>query len=208
MRCGRAQKLMTAAVDDELTPRHRHALDEHVSGCEACRRELASTERMLGALGALPMDAAVPERLEQATLRRVRLLACDVVARAARRSWFGFGIPVFAVATAAVLMIAVGLAVRIGETPVPRVELGGRPKPAGERVARAQPARPVRTARNHARRTVEPPTEPPAELAAAPDLFMDMPILKNMERLQHFEAIRTTTIEDRAPDGQEDPSNG
>jgi hypothetical protein len=50
----------------------------------------------------------------------------------------------------------------------------------------------------------EPPSEPPPELAAAPDLFMDMPLLKNIEKVEHFESIRTTTLDG---DGGE-PSNG
>jgi hypothetical protein len=51
-------------------------------------------------------------------------------------------------------------------------------------------------------RSVPPPSEPPAELAAAPDLFVDLPILRNMEKLEHFEAISTTTLDDG------DQSNG
>ena len=31
MRCGRAQMLMTAAVDGELASRHRRALDRHLA---------------------------------------------------------------------------------------------------------------------------------------------------------------------------------
>ena len=40
------------------------------------------------------------------------------------------------------------------------------------------------------------PAEPPPELAAAPELFMELPILRNLEKLEHFEAIRTTTLDD------------
>jgi hypothetical protein len=52
------------------------------------------------------------------------------------------------------------------------------------------------------------PVEPPAELAARPDLFVEMPILRNMEKLDHFEAIRTTTVEDTPAPSGEAPSNG
>ena len=43
-----------------------------------------------------------------------------------------------------------------------------------------------------------PPAEPPPELAAAPELFMNLPIIRNMEKLEHFEAI---TMVELAPNG-------
>jgi anti-sigma factor RsiW len=198
---------MTAAVDGELAARDRHALDGHLAGCDACRRELSSTERMLHMLAALPMDAAVSERLEQTTLRRVRVAAHEEPERG-RLLWLGWRIPAVVLATAAVVVLAVGITLHLGEAPAPPVVVAPRGTPAGERVARAEQARPPRVARRKAARTVEPPAEPPAELAAAPDLFMNLPILKNMERLEHFEAIRMTTLEDPTPNGQGEPSNG
>ena len=55
-----------------------------------------------------------------------------------------------------------------------------------------------------------PPAEPPAKLAEAPELFVDMSIIRNLDKLTHFEAIQTTTLDDEpaTPDGQEPPSNG
>jgi anti-sigma factor RsiW len=208
MRCGRAQKHMTAAVDGELGPRQRGALDRHLAGCDPCRRELAATERTLRALDALPMERAVSDGLEQTTLRRVRLAAAEEEERAHRRWRLWLPIPAFAVATVAVLVLAVGILTRTGEAPAPRAVASAPLKPSAERLARAQPAPPTRRPRAEARQAVEPPAEPPAELAAAPDLFMNLPILKNMERLEHFEAIQTTTLDDEMPSGQAEPSSG
>src|SRR5947207_7668813 len=105
MRCGRAQMLMTAAVDGELASRHRRALDRHLAGCEACRAELGTTERMLGALGALPMEAPVSERLEAATLRQVRRLAAEAEQESTPwwRRWHP--LPAFAAVAVAVLVM-------------------------------------------------------------------------------------------------------
>ena len=202
MRCHRARKWMTAAVDGELSPRRRRALDGHLAACAACRRELAVTERMLTALEGLPMEAAVSARLEQATLRRVRLAAADEAERApASRGARWLPLPAFALATAAVLVLAIGIVRRAGEVPgAPAV----RPAPKGDArdVAPAPPPR----------RVVKgpPPAEPPAKLAEAPDLFVDMPIIRNLDKMTHFEAIQTTTLDDEpaTPDGQEPPSNG
>jgi len=202
MRCHRARKWMTAAVDGELSPRRRRALDGHLAACAACRRELAVTERMLAALEGLPMEAAVSARLEQATLRRVRLAAADEAERAPASRWrLWLPLPAFALATAAVLVLAIGIVRRAGEVPgAPAV----RPAPKGDArdVAPAPPPR----------RVVKgpPPAEPPAKLAEAPDLFVDMPIIRNLDKMTHFEAIQTTTLDDEpaTPDGQEPPSNG
>jgi len=208
MRCERAQELVAAAVDDELAPRRRRALDRHLAGCEACRRELGATERLLGMLEALPMEAEVPVDLEQATLRRVRLLAADESEKAERTRWRRWlPLPAFAVATAAVTVLAIGVMRYSGETSVPASITSARVTP--DRVASATtPPAPKPAARSGAPRMTEPPAELPAKLAAAPDLFMDLPILRNMEKLEHFEAIQTTTLDDETPSGEEPPSNG
>jgi len=205
MRCQRARKWMTAAVDGELSPRRRRALDGHVAVCAACRRELGVTERMLAALEGLPTAAPVSASLEQATLRRVRLAAAGEGERAPASRWTRWlPLPAFALATAAVLVLAIGIVRRTGGVP------GGpavRPAPKldARGVAQAPPSllRPPR-------RFAKLPAEPPAKLAEAPDLFVDMSIIRNLDKLTHFEAIQTTTLDDEpaTPDGQEPPSNG
>src|SRR5207245_3616885 len=101
MRCQRARKWMTAAVDGELSPRRRRALDGHVVVCAACRRELGVTERMLAALEGLPTEAPVSASLEQATLRRVRLAAEGEEERApASRRKLWHTLPVYALSPA------------------------------------------------------------------------------------------------------------
>jgi anti-sigma factor RsiW len=186
MRCGRAQKSLIAALDGELTPRRRQALDRHLAGCAACRGELATTERMLAALDARPAEAPVSVALEQATLRRIRLAAdadTDIP------WWRRLPLPALVIATA-VLVLAVGIVRRTGPVPPP-------PAPTADRVARASipKATPRREPQAVARRSA-PPSEPPAELAAAPDMFMNLPILSNLDKLEHFEAIQTTTLDD------------
>jgi hypothetical protein len=48
------------------------------------------------------------------------------------------------------------------------------------------------------------PSDPPAELAARPDLFVNLPLLRNFDKLQHYDAIQTGTLEGQ----QGDRSNG
>jgi anti-sigma factor RsiW len=195
---------MTMAVDGELGPRHKRALDAHVATCATCRAELRRSERLLAALDRLPTEAPVGALLEQATLRRVRQLAAGQDG-GARRPWWWLPLPLpaVAIASAAVLVLAVGVATRLGDVPAP---LGGHQAGRGQRAAAVTPAPShARVARAERRRA---PAEPPPQLADAPDLFVNLPILKNMEKLEHFEAIQTTTLDDDdAPDGEEQ-SNG
>jgi len=50
------------------------------------------------------------------------------------------------------------------------------------------------------------PAEPPAALASRPDLFMDLPMLREFDKIQHFDAIAGMDDDD-GPDGSS-PSNG
>src|SRR5256712_1483849 len=200
MRCHRARKWMTAAGDGELARRRGRALDGTLAACGACRRELAVTERMLPALEGLPMEAAVSPRLEQATLRRVRLAAADEAERAPASRWTRWlPLPAFALATAAVLVLAIGIVRRTGEVPgAPAVHPA--PKVDARGGAQAPPS-PLSPPHRFAKAL---PPEPPAKLAEAPELFVDMPIIRNLDKMTHFEAIQTTTLDDEpaTPDGQ------
>ncbi len=213
MRCRRAQEQMTAAADRALGPRRRAALDRHVARCAACAREVTATRRLLDTVAGLMTEAEVPVALEQATLRRVRLAAAEEDETVRQPRWWSFPVPALAFGSAAALALAIGLVWWSG----PEAPAGGAR--SGLRVATASPSRrgeqrtpggsrEVRLA-NRAGRSA-PPQEPPPELAAAPDLFVDLPLLKNMEKLEHFEAIRTTTVDEvpAVPGGQEPPSNG
>jgi len=194
---------MTATVDDELSPRHGRALEAHLTGCVPCRDELAATARMLSALEALPMEMEVPVLLEQETLRRVRIAAAEEVERiAARRWWMRLRVPAVAVTglTALVLVIVGHNKVGQDETEMARTSAPAT-EPAEQRLARQRRASPEdRVAEAPASIAVvqapaKAPEGPPPALAARPDLFMELPILRNMEKLEHFEQIETTTLD-------------
>src|SRR2546425_3624544 len=107
MRCRRAERWMVAAVDGELAPRRRRMLEDHVGSCPACRRDLAGTGEVLERVAGLATQCEVPSRLEQATLRRVRLLAAADEERSAARGWWaGLRAPALALATAAGAIVA------------------------------------------------------------------------------------------------------
>ena len=215
MRCRQAQRLMTPTVDNELEPRQQHALDQHLTACAACRQELAATRTLLEVVARLPGEMSLPPRLEEVTLHRMRDAAR--AERSERRPapwWRSLSLPALTVAAVAVLALAVGLR-QFDVVSTRSVDIPGRlaaksgHQAASQHQVASEAAR-TRVARQEPRRASEPPKYPPAELASAPDLFMDLPILRHMEKLEHFDAIRTTTV-DEAPDpsaGQQERSSG
>ena len=199
MRCRTARQWMTITLADEAPPRTRRALERHLEGCEGCRRERTAYAALDRALGLLPMEAAVPGALEQAVARRVRTVDA---APAARRVPWWLGVP--ALAGAAVLALAVrGTGLR---TVGPSATGPGQDQMMIAVLPTVDPATdPHRVQRALRRRPPGGvPSEPPPDLTARPDLFVDLPMLRNLDRLEHFEAIQTTTLEGQ--DGER--SNG
>lgn len=199
MRCRTAQTWIVAARDAELGGRRRRALDRHLVRCGACRAERVAIEGVLGLLDGLSQEAEVPARLEQRVMRQVRHLADE---EASRASWWPSrglrGLAPALAAAAVVLLTVAGL--RPGERPGPHPDAAPQP-----RVAARAPEKPVETAKRAKRR---PPEEPPAELASRPDLFVDLPLLSEMEKIEHFDSIAGMEADPTAPDGTAEPSNG
>jgi len=214
MRCRRAERWMTVA--DGLPPRRRRALERHLAACTSCRAEGVLGINLDAALAALPTQAPVPVSLEQATLRAVRQLAAAEDERPARSFGWWLGVAVPGLAATAVVVLAVGL--YQGAAPDRKETVGqvARGDHAGPRVAarreddgsaappvKAVPA--VEVAREGARRpSVD---DPPAELVAAPERFIDMPVLRDLDKLRHYETI-TGIDDDQSDPGQVPRSDG
>jgi len=197
MRCRRAQRWMVAAVDGELSPRRRRMLEGHAASCSECRRELVATGAVLQRVAGLAAECEVPSPLEQATLRRVRLLAAAEAEQSAERGWWtAFRAPALALATAVVAIVVVGLTRGTGDRQAVMPRALDQRRVAAQAPAREKPRVVASRERPAAKAAESLPAEPPPELAAAPELFMELPILRNMEKLEHFEAIRTTTLDD------------
>jgi anti-sigma factor RsiW len=200
MRCRSAQELIIAATDGELSGWRRSSLDRHLAGCEACRAERATTERLLRTLDAMPVDATMPARLEQEVLRRVRHAATEPPASSAWLAWLG---PVPSLVATAVVAVVAFVSIRGAEPPI----VAAPTKPSGAAVARATPPAPPHAA--VASRNQPTPSDPPPALAAQLDLFVDMPVVRNLDKLKHFDAIATMDVDDGTqPSDEEAPTNG
>jgi len=200
MRCRTAQTWIVAARDGELGERQRRTLDRHLAECGACRAEQVSLEGVLTALDALEPAREVPARLEADVLRQVRGLAADGAAPTwTLPQWVRRGFPAIA-ATAVVALAVVGVRSSEVATPDARTKMvaAERPRvtaPAAPVIAKAAAPVVARRAKERA------PVDPPAELASRPELFIDLPMIRELEKMQHFDAI---AAEDS--DGGEAPS--
>jgi anti-sigma factor RsiW len=203
---------MVPAVDAELSPRRARAVERHVTGCPSCRAELAATRALLEGVRALPGEAAVTAALEQATFRAVRrAAAAEDEARAG--AWWRMPALSMVAAAASLAALAVGLGRRMDDPSPPAPTPLEVARPADQRPADHRPApsgvAPARSPERTevARRPVvspEVPAEPPPELAARPDLFVELPILRHMEKLEHLDAIQATALGDgAAPRGRQ-----
>jgi hypothetical protein len=130
----------------------------------------------------------------------VRIAAAEEAEQlAARRWWWQLRVPAVAVtALAALVLVVVGQS-GVGqratrEAPMEVAAGSAEPKPARER--RDAPAAEVAEAPAAVAEAPEtPPEELPAALTTRPDLFIDLPILRNLDKLEHFEQIETTTLD-------------
>lgn len=197
MRCRTARQWITLALADEVPPRARRGLERHLEGCEGCRRERTAYAALDRGLGLLPAEAAVPAGLEREVMRQIQRESSAGVTASGGLGWW-MGVP--ALAGAAALVLALRAAAPRTDAPPPGAVLARAPLATGSRAA--PPAPPDRIAARRRRPAV--PSEPPPDLTARPDLFVDLPILRNLERLEHFDAIQTTTLEGR----EEARSNG
>lgn len=208
MRCRGARRVLLAALDGEITAAEREALNAHLGACAACRADADETARLHRVLRALPQGTEVPSHLEQAALRRVRgVLVAEAEARDRFRTgrlWWWLGAPV-----------AVTIALVVTWRSLP----GGEPSQRTEIVA-MQPATPMRGRVDEptpARQDQHPSGpavasdatrhedgEPPPQVAKALDLYLDLPLLENLEKLENFDTIRTVDVSDgtAAEDGR------
>ena len=69
MNCDQALELISASLDESLTPAERQALDSHLADCPACRALLADFQKMNDVFSTLP--AAPPAGLSQGVMDRI-----------------------------------------------------------------------------------------------------------------------------------------
>jgi anti-sigma factor RsiW len=81
MKCRHSRRLFSRHLDDRLSEGERHELEQHLSGCAACRAELARWEVPSSALRAMARTPELPEGAADGIWRAV--LAAMAASRAA-----------------------------------------------------------------------------------------------------------------------------
>ena len=111
--CDEVRDWLSAYLDGELTARRREAVEAHLAGCDACRRELASLRQVSACLQAWP----APEPASDLSARFTERLAARA-AQQDRRPWFAGPWPRAAAATAlAACLLLVVFINQLKETP-------------------------------------------------------------------------------------------
>jgi anti-sigma factor RsiW len=201
MRCRGARRILLAALDGEIDAGTREVLDRHLAGCAACRVARDETARLHGALGGLPQAAAVPPGLEQAALRRIRAALAEAEADrgwwSLRRAWW-----LAAPAAAAAVALFVWRQAPPREARVAAPAAVSAPAPERAPTPRSPAAEaPVRVAQSKAPASTAGAAAPPPQVAEALDLYLDLPILENLEKLENYESIRTVDVGDERTEG-------
>lgn len=135
-------ELLSAYLDGQVRPAERRRVEQHLSECEACRRELASLRQTVALLHALPR-VPVPRAftLSQAQVELERPIG--------RPGWFGGAVAGLAAVTTVVLVVAVAATLLRRPTWQPAYELARVAAPAAataapvERPVEATAPRPV-----------------------------------------------------------------
>lgn len=179
---------LVAYLDGEHLDAERMRVEAHVGTCLACRRELERLRRVRTLLGELRpvepsagFEAAMWRRLEETGPRR-----------SVGRRVLLWGAPALA-AAAVVALASYSLLTRVGERGVSgspaEVAVGTREE--APRVAREAPpadAQPVqRDVASADRGDLE---QYPPELVEHPELFLRLPVVRRLDKLEHFEEVR------------------
>ena len=201
MRCSRVQRRLVSYIDEMLAERQRAAVDAHLNQCPTCAADVAEIRRLHGAVDELPVPP-LPAGFEAELMRKVR-----DASEPAASPWVRWYVPLTAAAcTAGLALYLVGRMPRPEEQTLTRnsvpvveelpkvasvksVELRPAPAPKPPEATRAAP--PQQSASFY-----EPPVEPaPPELHDALDLFVDFPIIRDLEKFEHYYTIWTDTDE-------------
>lgn len=210
MKCSKAQQQLVPYADGTLEGRRRSSLRRHLDGCGECGAEASVVERLLALLDA-GVDPEMPPELEVAVMRRVRAIAEE---QAQRRGVFwpaSFAAGLCAAGLAAYLVLGGGGATdpEFSTTEVARgvkdpggaasaTEPGGqtstRPEVAAAEVEALPPEIPAAEAEGGS--GVLAHGSPPEDLRDALDLFVDYPIIRDLDKIERYDAIRVETGED------------
>jgi anti-sigma factor RsiW len=191
--CAALAEELVAYLDGEQPEPERGRIENHVGTCLACRRELERLRRTRVLLGALPLIEPSADfhdgmwrRLDAAPARR----------RGRRRAVL-WGAPALAAAAALALVWYSSVARIAADGRGMRGAVASAPRPAGggstageSRVATRHQAAPADDPAHDVAVAGSDLDEYPPELIEHPELFLRYPVVRRLQKLQHFEEVR------------------
>jgi anti-sigma factor RsiW len=192
--CEQISGELIAFLDEELGESERRQIATHVSTCLVCRRELDRLTAVQRWVADLPDIEPSAEFAEQFWDRmNAEPTGAHPKPRSLRSLWW----VVPALAAAAVLAVSFRFMTRSSPTPT-------RPATPAERVVQALPAQTDRpaaatvaaesTLKDGSRQVASVddlrPGDLPPDLLEHPELFLRLPVVRRLEKLEYFEAVR------------------
>lgn len=192
--CEQVTSELVAFLDGELSDADRRPVAAHLSTCLGCRREverLGTVQRWLSDRPAIEPSADFATDF----WRRMNAEEAAVPTLRPRRRVWQLVVP--ALAAAAVLALVARSIVTSPSTapsaPAKQVaEAPARKAPAVAANRAAPPAEPAQVADAHGVPDQLPEDLPP-ELVEHPELFLRLPVVRRLEKLEHFEEVRERT---------------
>lgn len=201
--CEAIAEELVAYADGELDHATHGRVDAHVGVCLACRRELSRLAKVDAALRGLPRLEPSADFAERLRERLEREAAVEPVGR---RPWVRaaqWGLPALAAAAAVAIVLRSTLVPPAGDTPErfdpAPIAIAPDPAPVPEppaRVADAPAPKPapaeVASVPGTDLADVAPEDLPP-ELLEQPEFFLRLPVVRRLEKLEHFDQVRQHT---------------
>ena len=193
--CDAIAEELVAFLDGEVTEAERVRIEAHTATCLTCRREMDRIGKMNALLTALPRIEPSPE-FEASMWQR---LEAEIAPRARRRGFRPamWGVPLAAAAALALVWYSsispTAPTAPGGGTNVvraPQAAPAARVDAIAQAERQAPAAAPAEAPVEHAKAELAPEDLPP-ELLEHPELFLRLPVVRRLEKLEHFEEVRT-----------------
>jgi anti-sigma factor RsiW len=183
--CDAFAEELVAYLDGEQPEAERARIEAHIGTCLSCRREIERLRRLHVLLGELrPIEPSAG--FEEALWRHLDPPAPRATRQRRAIVWAA---PALAAAAVLALVWYSSLApMRTTGAPVPRA-VAAAPRPAtapAEAVARRE-AEPESAPRDLAANDLD---QYPPELVEHPELFLRLPVVRHLHKLEHFEEVR------------------
>ena len=191
--CEQITRELVAFLDGELSDADRRPVAAHLSTCLGCRREverLGTVQRWVSDRPPVELSADFAAEF----WRRMNAAEAAVPTLRPRRRVWQVAVP--ALAAAAVLVLVARSIMTAPSTapsaPAPAKQVAEAPAPKAPAVAANRAAPPAEPAQV-ADADDQLPEDLPPELVEHPELFLRLPVVRRLEKLEHFEEVRERT---------------